>query len=79
VPSLEAELDVPAGIVPGFHAQLVATGGKPPYRFTVLSLPRGLHADAAGRVSGAIERPGPLRLRVRVQDAAGRTRTLTVS
>jgi hypothetical protein len=79
VAPLEVELAVMPGIVPGFRARLVATGGKPPYRFKVLSLPHGLHADEHGRISGAIERSGLLTLRVRVRDAAGRTRTLTVS
>jgi hypothetical protein len=77
-PPLEVELHVAAGLVPGFRAQLVASGGTAPYRFTALALPPGLHADVRGEVTGTIRRSGELRLRVRVRDARGRTATVVV-
>lgn len=77
-PPLEVELHVAPGLVPGFRAQLVASGGTAPYRFTALGLPPGLHADARGSVTGTIRRAGELRLRVRVRDAGGRTATVEV-
>jgi hypothetical protein len=77
-PPLSVELHVASGLVPGFRAQLVASGGTAPYRVTVLALPPGLHADARGHVTGAIRRAGELRLRVRVRDARGRVATVVV-
>lgn len=78
-PPLEVELHVAAGIVPGFRAQLVGSGGTAPYRFSLLALPAGLRVDARGHVTGTIRRSGGLRLRVRVRDARGRVATLEVS
>jgi hypothetical protein len=64
-----------------YVARLTAVGGKPPYRWSVVtSFPRGLTLGAAGRVAGVPSgRPGTFVVRVRVTDATGRTVTRRVS
>ena len=53
-----------------------ATGGTPPYHFSVedpQNLPQGLHIDAqSGEITGAPERMGDFRFRVRVEDSSVR-------
>jgi hypothetical protein len=60
-----------------YVSQLQAIGGKPPYRWRILSgLPRGLHLAPGGRVTGTPKaRAGLLVVRVRVLDAAGASAT----
>ncbi|HEY6961654.1 MAG TPA: putative Ig domain-containing protein [Gaiellaceae bacterium] len=77
-PPLDVALAFRRGVTTGFHARLRATGGTPPYRFTVRGLPRGLHVNARGAVTGTVPRAGAYPLRVTVHDAAGRRWTLVV-
>jgi len=74
-PPIDVALAFPRGITPGFHAQLVATGGHEPYRFRVRGLPAGLRATRRGGIVGASVRRGRFVLRVRVRDARGETVT----
>jgi hypothetical protein len=60
-----------------YVSQLQAMGGKPPYRWRIISgLPRGLHLAAGGRLTGTPKaRPGLVVVRVRVLDSAGASAT----
>jgi hypothetical protein len=51
-----------------YAAGLSARGGVPPYRWSVIGLPRGLHLSAAGRVSGTPRAAGVWLVSLRVQD-----------
>ncbi len=68
-----------------YRAQLAATGGDPPYRFSLLGRPPlGIHLLASGIVDGkARAKPGAYVLHVQVKDSDGvlgaRTVTLRVS
>jgi hypothetical protein len=55
-----------------YASRLVARGGLAPYRWSFKRLPAGLHASAAGRLSGAPRgRAGTYAVSVRVVDALG--------
>jgi hypothetical protein len=55
-----------------YASQLVARGGLAPYRWSFKRLPAGVHASAAGRLSGAPRgRAGTYAVSVRVVDALG--------
>ena len=56
-----------------YHARLAATGGDPPYRFSLLGRPPlGIHLLPGGVLDGhARAKPGTYVLRVQVKDAAG--------
>jgi hypothetical protein len=77
-PRLGVSLSFPPGLSAGFHATLRARGGKAPYRFNVLGLPRGLHAGADGSIRGTLRSGGRFVLRVTVRDAAGRSSSVRV-
>jgi hypothetical protein len=64
-----------------YATRLTAAGGKPPYRWSVVTaFPRGLTLSATGRLAGVpAGRPGTFVVRVRVTDASGRTVTRRVS
>jgi hypothetical protein len=69
---------VTASLPPGavglaYTASLVASGGVPPYVWTVTGLPDGLTATAAGAISGTPTKAGPFSVVVNVKDAAGTT------
>jgi len=81
----------PGGLAPGtvgqvYRATLTATGGTPPYAWSLTSghLPAGVALDpSTGRISGSPTVSGHFSLRVRVNDAAGNSavvsRSLTVA
>lgn len=54
---------------------LGATGGKPPYSWSLSSgvMPGGINLSAAGGISGTPTAPGPFSFTVQVRDAAGTT------
>lgn len=54
-----------------FRARLAASGGTPPYRFSVEGLPRPLRLTTDGLVSGRPRSSGRFRLLVHVTDARG--------
>ncbi|MGZ4386740.1 MAG: putative Ig domain-containing protein [Gaiellaceae bacterium] len=58
-----------------YVSELQATGGKPPYRWRIVSgLPHGLHLVPAGRLTGVPKAlPGNVVVRVKVEDAAGKS------
>jgi len=64
-----------------YSATLAATGGTPPYTWTLASgsLPLGLSLDRSGAISGTPTSSGPFPLTVRVRDAARRTATAALS
>ncbi len=53
-----------------YSATLSATGGTPPYSWSVSGLPAGLVADAGGQISGTPQQPGDFNLKLQVTDAA---------
>ena len=65
---------LPSGNVAAPYAQLfIATGGAPPYTFTVVSgsLPPGLTLDSGGAIGGTPTTPGTYCFEVTVTDAGG--------
>jgi uncharacterized protein (TIGR03437 family) len=66
-----------AAIGQSYNAALVATGGAPPYTWTVSSglLPAGLQLSAAGVLAGTATTAGIASFTVRVTDASGATAT----
>jgi hypothetical protein len=56
-----------------YSARLMASGGRPPYRWQAVSgpLPRGLHLLSDGRIDGIPRRPGRIAVRLMVTDSAG--------
>lgn len=57
-----------------YEEQLLALGGRAPYRFTAVSaLPEGLQFDSEGRLSGVPRFVGATEVRFRVDDAVGGT------
>lgn len=67
---------LPSGIVgKTYVAALSATGGVPPYTWTVAggSLPPGVALDTAGRLSGTPAKAGDFSFRARVTDSGSRT------
>jgi hypothetical protein len=65
----------------GYTAPLQATGGKPPYTWTLTTgaLPSGLTLGATGSISGTPTSSGQFPLTLQVADAAGRTATAQLS
>ncbi len=79
-PLLDISLRFPAAtVVPGFHAQLRATGGAAPYRFSVRGLPAGLHAQPDGAIGGLPGSAGAYPLTVTVTDGRGRAATVELT
>ena len=65
---------LPDGVVGiAYSASLTASGGVPPYSWTVTGLPDGLTATAAGAISGTPTTPGKFTVVVMVKDVAGTT------
>jgi hypothetical protein len=66
-----------------YSSQLSATGGTPPYRWSLASgsdaLPSGLALDTAGFLSGTPTAAGDFDLTVQVQDHASRSATKTLA
>ena len=62
-----------------YSAQLTASGGTPPYTFSVVSggLPTGLTLSSSGLISGTPTQPGTSTFTVQVKDAANQTAQLT--
>ena len=54
---------------------LTASGGRPPYLFSVLGLPAGLSADASGSISGQPLTAASVSLIIEVADASGQLAT----
>ncbi|MBI3681179.1 MAG: putative Ig domain-containing protein [Acidobacteria bacterium] len=70
--------DATAGVDYEFTA--VATGGTPPYRWSLVGAPAGLEIDAAlGRIRGRLTQAGPARFAVRVSDGAQATTSQDVT
>ena len=68
-------ISVAANVV--VDAQLSATGGLPPYSFTVTGLPAGLTADVTGKVTGAASTAGVTEAQVTVTDASSPVETVS--
>jgi hypothetical protein len=65
---------LPDGVVgAAYSASLNASGGVPPYTWTVTGLPDGLTATAAGAISGTPKTAGQFTVIFNVSDAAGVT------
>ena len=65
---------LPDGVVGvAYTASLSASGGAPPYVWTVTGLPDGLTATAAGAIGGTPTKAGKFTVVVNVSDAAGVT------
>jgi hypothetical protein len=65
---------LPDGVVGvAYTAALSASGGVPPYAWTVTGLPPGVTATAAGAISGTPTTAGKFTVTVNVKDAAGTT------
>src|SRR5581483_1180105 len=64
-----------------YSAALAATGGRPPYTWTVTSgvLPSGLTLAAAGTITGTPTSSGRFPVTVQVADSAGQTATASLS
>jgi hypothetical protein len=63
---------LPDGVVGvAYSASLTASGGLPPYSWTVTGLPDGLTATASGAISGTPKTAGKFTVNVNVSDAAG--------
>jgi hypothetical protein len=60
-----------------YFVQLQATGGEPPYRWTLTAgpLPKGLHLEPTGSIRGSPRQPGRATAALRVTDANGLTTT----
>jgi hypothetical protein len=56
-----------------YSAQLIASGGTPPYTWSVTGLPQGLGVSPAGALSGTPTQPGSFNLTARVTDDDGET------
>src|SRR5215470_19564905 len=71
LPSLNAGIDI--------RIPLRATGGLPPYQWTLTSggLPPGLNLDPAGSLFGRPSRPGTYEFTLTVTDSARPARTVT--
>ena len=63
-----------------YHARLAASGGEPPYRFSLLDRPPlGIHLLPGGTLDGRVRgKPGAYTLRLQVKDADGELGTRTV-
>ncbi len=59
--------------------QLSASGGTPPYTWSVTGLPAGLSASASGAISGTPTTAGTSTVTATVTDSAGKTGTATFS
>ena len=70
-----------ATIGSAYSQQLAASGGSPPYQWSLSagSLPQGLTANAAGVISGTPAAPGSSNFTVQVKDNAGGTATKQLS
>ena len=65
-------LSLPDGAVGvAYSASLTASGGVPPYTWTVTGLPAGVTATAAGTISGTPTAAGTFTVSASVKDAAG--------
>ena len=64
-----------------YAKSFAATGGLPPYTWSVISgtLPQGLSMNAAGSVSGTATTPGPGSFGIQVADSAGATASASAS
>jgi hypothetical protein len=63
-----------------YAAKLAATGGRPPYFWSLpRRLPKALRLRSTGWLSGIPRRPGTFRVDVRVRDAAGTAATRRLS
>ncbi|PWU22629.1 MAG: hypothetical protein C5B48_09870 [Candidatus Rokuibacteriota bacterium] len=51
-----------------YAAAVTAQGGAPPYRWSVIGLPRGLHLSGTGHIAGVPRAAGESRLSLRVRD-----------
>ncbi|MBK8268802.1 MAG: putative Ig domain-containing protein [Planctomycetes bacterium] len=73
-PTITTAANLPAAAESTFYSQLiVATGGTPPYTFTVMagSLPQGLTLQAGGLLSGTLSECGAFNFTIQVADSAG--------
>jgi hypothetical protein len=68
-----------ATVAQPYTALLSATGGIPPYSWTVSGLPDGLSADAAGQVSGTPLASGTSTVSAAVTDHSGVSKSITLS
>ncbi|MET9633503.1 S8 family serine peptidase [Lentzea sp. NPDC006480] len=59
--------------------QLAATGGTPPYTWSVSGLPAGLSANSSGAISGTPTTAGTSTVTATVTDSAGKTGSATFS
>lgn len=53
-----------------YSAQLVGTGGTPPYTFSATGLPAGLSCNSTGVISGTPTVSGSFLINVTIQDAS---------
>jgi alpha-tubulin suppressor-like RCC1 family protein len=81
-----ADLSIASTSLPGgtagipYRAQLEASGGTAPYRWSAIGLPAGLAIDAAsGEISGVPERPADSGVTVTVTDRHGIVATKTLA
>jgi hypothetical protein len=63
----------------GYGLMLSASGGSPPYGWSVSGLPPGLNAEPSGMISGVPHSAGYFPLTVTVSDAGGESRTSAFS
>lgn len=74
-PTLEVSTATLPDATPGvpYSAVLAATGGEPPYSWSVSGLPAGLTSTTAGAIGGTPTETGTFRVGATVTDAEGRT------
>ncbi|PWU01859.1 MAG: hypothetical protein C5B51_21960, partial [Terriglobia bacterium] len=62
-----------------YSASLSATGGAPPYQWSIEGLPQGLNADVAGTISGTPTADGSFSAKVQVHDRNNTAATATLA
>jgi len=69
----------PAGTNTGYSTMLTASGGTPPYTWTITSgaLPTGFRLSAAGEITGSTAQPTTAALQITVSDAGEPAQTAT--
>jgi len=67
------------GLGSPYTATLGATGGTPPYQWTISGLPQGLSGDASGAISGTPTAEGKFSATVEVRDHNGATASASLA
>jgi hypothetical protein len=80
-PQLVTSTLPPATAGTAYHQQLQASGGTPPYTWSLASgsLPTGITLDTAGNLTGTTLQTGTFQFTVQVKDTEGLTNTATLS